>query len=314
MYDSCGGFGAAQTHFGCLLHIMALVSEATTTTDDRAKRQLLRRTNDVYRHLAGPGAVERIDETDSPLAAVGAVRRLLTSIFNDADVPVLVAAAEKTIADEQLRPSQSASRTDSETSTVDEVQRTTALPNREHTLNLRLSLSTADSDTASNDLTLPTDASTPKRPSTRDVRLSTPTNGHDETTPSKTIDSNESTSTRSSPDLRAPAKRRILSRLGLALVRQHVAGIEMREEPKEDEDVESHPKIRRVRTMWTTEEELNLLRGVEKLGVGVWARIRDRYFSATSRTNTDLKDKWRLLMKPSNAEHFQKLQSALAKQ
>jgi len=57
MYHSCGGFGAVSTEYGCILHLMVLVTDAATTTDDRERRQLLRQTNEVYRHLARAGAV-----------------------------------------------------------------------------------------------------------------------------------------------------------------------------------------------------------------------------------------------------------------
>ncbi|HSN24151.1 MAG TPA: hypothetical protein VLS45_08305, partial [Methylomicrobium sp.] len=157
MFESCGGLGAVQTDFGCILYVMVLASEAMTTTDEGTRRLLLSRTNDVYRHLVGPGAAEHIDETGSPLAAVGAVRRLLTSVFNDAEVPVLVAAAEQTILSDRHRRLQFACSTDYGTN-----RGTSDLSNRESDMSFRSPRSTADGDSASVEQTLPRHASTPQ--------------------------------------------------------------------------------------------------------------------------------------------------------
>ena len=98
----------------------------------------------------------------------------------------------------------------------------------------------------------------------------------------------------------------------LAGPRQHVAGLKRHPDPKEAEDGQTPNKLRRVRTKWTTAEEIDLLRGVDKFGVGVWASIHHRH--STFLDDIDLKDKWNVLTKPSNAEHLCELLSALAKQ
>jgi len=45
------------------------------------------------------------------------------------------------------------------------------------------------------------------------------------------------------------------------------------------------------------QEVQNLEKGVEKFGVGQWKKIRLHYKFNSRRTNTDLKDKWRNLLK-----------------
>jgi len=368
MYKSCGGFGAVSTEFGCILHIMVLVTDASTSTDDRERRQLLRQTNDVYRHLARAGAVELdeepIDETCSAVPAVDAVRRLLTTIFSDAEVPVLWKAAERTIVNKQRRAQQTACQAGSlhrdlrtatsadhlqtslTSSKLDDPDKSaSSSPKRMSTLYIRSSLSKADSvlrvpsasigriqptprtninahvhgSTAEDDHRTPsktndrnveriqpTDASTPK-PTNINAHLARSTADDDHRTPSKTSDINDSTCP--SPIVRAPFKRRLLS--VISGPHQHETGLKRRGEHTEPEEGESRSKSRRARIPWTTAEEIDLLRGVLKFGKGEWASIRREFFSATSRTGVDLKDKWTVLIKGPNADKFRKLQSEL---
>lgn len=317
MYANCGGLGSVRTDFGCILYLMVLSSEAAKTTDAGRRRDLLKRTSDVYRHLGGADEVGRIDETSSPSDAVDAVRHLLTTVFSLAEVPVLISAAEETIDKERHRPSQLTGRSRSGMPTVGDLSRTSLC--RDGSLHLQLSLSNAASDVQNIEPTLPSYSSTPKRPHMRVTRRSPSSvdHGDDMRTPSKTTDSNELTSSPPSPSsppgIRAPAKRRIMSRLGLQLVRQHVAGQKRASQESEDGGSEEQAalKQRRVRKTWKTEEELDLLRGINDFGVCRWAKIRDHYFATGSRTNTDLKDKWRMLLKPANAQHLCALKSAL---
>jgi hypothetical protein len=62
---------------------------------------------------------------------------------------------------------------------------------------------------------------------------------------------------------------------------------------------------KRVRLAWTAQEEAALVRGVQQFGEGCWSRIvgdseLGKYLA--SRTNVDLKDKWRSLSKESKAK------------
>ena len=56
-------------------------------------------------------------------------------------------------------------------------------------------------------------------------------------------------------------------------------------------------KPRRAKRIWTAEEEQNLNLGVEKYGLGNWAKIRDDpdFSFQEGRSSVDLKDKWRNL-------------------
>ena len=67
---------------------------------------------------------------------------------------------------------------------------------------------------------------------------------------------------------------------------------------------------KRVRLAWTAQEEAALVRGVQQFGEGCWSRIVSdselgKYLA--SRTNVDLKDKWRSLSKESNAKQAEEL-------
>lgn len=47
------------------------------------------------------------------------------------------------------------------------------------------------------------------------------------------------------------------------------------------------------RQPWTQEEDERLLSGVEKYGLGKWAKIRDAYFPEGNRTSVQIKDRMR---------------------
>lgn len=54
---------------------------------------------------------------------------------------------------------------------------------------------------------------------------------------------------------------------------------------------------RKARVMFSHSEEQNLIEGVRKYGVGSWAKILFNYKFHHSRTNVNLKDKYRTLQK-----------------
>ncbi|KAL6650349.1 hypothetical protein ACP70R_009274 [Stipagrostis hirtigluma subsp. patula] len=55
---------------------------------------------------------------------------------------------------------------------------------------------------------------------------------------------------------------------------------------------------RRNNDHWTSDEVRKLVKGVLELGVGRWTRVMSDYFPSTSiRTPTNLKDKWKNLVK-----------------
>ena len=57
------------------------------------------------------------------------------------------------------------------------------------------------------------------------------------------------------------------------------------------------PTSRTTRVKWTAEEEQELTRGVQKYGAGAWRQILDTHSFHAHRTNVDLKDKWRNMLK-----------------
>jgi len=59
----------------------------------------------------------------------------------------------------------------------------------------------------------------------------------------------------------------------------------------------------RFRIRYTQEEEIKLIEGVAKYGLGEWAKIRKRYADVFQyRTSMDLKDKWKNLRKTTDIE------------
>ncbi|XP_066265177.1 telomeric repeat-binding factor 2-like [Branchiostoma lanceolatum] len=59
----------------------------------------------------------------------------------------------------------------------------------------------------------------------------------------------------------------------------------------------------RQRHQWTDSEVENLIKGVKKYGLGNWAKIKDN-FRFNGRTNVNLKDKWRQLIKSGAVKEF----------
>lgn len=57
-------------------------------------------------------------------------------------------------------------------------------------------------------------------------------------------------------------------------------------------------------------EEIRLVRGVNKHGAGCWTKIHADMFTKSSRTPTDLKDKWDILSKRSNKANLRRLCAA----
>lgn len=58
------------------------------------------------------------------------------------------------------------------------------------------------------------------------------------------------------------------------------------------------PKHRRQRQPWTNEDTKKLLKGVQIFGKGNWAIIHQQMQFDSTRSTTDLKDKWRNLIDP----------------
>lgn len=51
------------------------------------------------------------------------------------------------------------------------------------------------------------------------------------------------------------------------------------------------------RNFWTTEEEILIQKGVDEFGHGHWAEIKSKYFMDSTRTQINLKDKYRNMTK-----------------
>ncbi|CAI8602455.1 unnamed protein product [Vicia faba] len=80
---------------------------------------------------------------------------------------------------------------------------------------------------------------------------------------------------------------------------------------EEFEDERSPPKRsrskdrRKHQRMWTTAEVTKLVDGISEYGVGRWTDIQRFLFSASGyRTPTDIRDKWRNLLRASSAQKF----------
>ncbi|CAL5207245.1 unnamed protein product [Lathyrus oleraceus] len=80
---------------------------------------------------------------------------------------------------------------------------------------------------------------------------------------------------------------------------------------EEFEDERSAPKRssskdrRKHQRMWTTAEVTKLVDGISEYGVGRWTDIQRFLFSASGyRTPTDIRDKWRNLLRASSAQKF----------
>ena len=56
---------------------------------------------------------------------------------------------------------------------------------------------------------------------------------------------------------------------------------------------------KKKRVPWANEEVRELIRGVEEFGAGKWRKIWENY-QFNSRSNEDLKDKWRNLLRKGN--------------
>ncbi len=62
------------------------------------------------------------------------------------------------------------------------------------------------------------------------------------------------------------------------------------------------------RINWTDEEAIKLLVGIELYGHGQWAKIKEvnrKMFA--DRSSVKLKDKYRILIKPSNSDYYKRL-------
>jgi hypothetical protein len=83
-----------------------------------------------------------------------------------------------------------------------------------------------------------------------------------------------------------------------------------RDKVDDDSDMETNtsvatPKRGKKRVRYSEEEKRCLLEGVEKIGMGCWAQIRDHYadvFSVNQRTSVNLKDLYRTLTKDNPQE------------
>ncbi|PNX84051.1 protein trf-like 8 [Trifolium pratense] len=59
--------------------------------------------------------------------------------------------------------------------------------------------------------------------------------------------------------------------------------------------------------MWTTSEVTKLMDGISEYGVGRWTDIQRFLFSAAGyRTPTDIRDKWRNLLRACSSQRFNK--------
>ncbi|GAU40807.1 hypothetical protein TSUD_397910 [Trifolium subterraneum] len=87
---------------------------------------------------------------------------------------------------------------------------------------------------------------------------------------------------------------------------------------EESEDEELTPKRcrtkdrRKNQRMWTTAEVTKLMDGISEYGVGRWTDIQRFLFSAAGyRTPTDIRDKWRNLLRASSSQRFNKKEGEL---
>jgi hypothetical protein len=85
------------------------------------------------------------------------------------------------------------------------------------------------------------------------------------------------------------------------------------EASEESEDEELTPKRcrtkdrRKNQRMWTASEVTKLMDGISEYGVGRWTDIQRFLFSAAGyRTPTDIRDKWRNLLRACSSQKFNK--------
>lgn len=122
------------------------------------------------------------------------------------------------------------------------------------------------------------------------------------------------TSSSSSSTSEPARKRRLLSTWAQSTADSHppACGQKQRDQPMDHTGLFILPKTaRRPRTPWTSPEELDLVRGVQKYKAGNWAKMHKEFFKKSSRSPTDLKDKWDNLNKKSNAAHLRRLYANL---
>jgi hypothetical protein len=73
---------------------------------------------------------------------------------------------------------------------------------------------------------------------------------------------------------------------------------------KKNSQIESSGK----RLSWTDGEAVKLIVGVELYGHGNWSKIKEVYRKVFhNRTSVQLKDKYRVLVKPANSDYYKRL-------